>query len=1274
MSSNLESPLSINIRLPSYHPRLLEGLDIWIELGLISESQVQQLCREQLTCKLMTPPDTVAQANNDIVPRVNLIASPSPSRKKPTEVVQKPSVVAGMIQSLMAEISVRWLLFLGIFLVVVSSGVLAASQWERFPPSGQYGVLLGYTLSFFGISFWTGKQPNLRLTTQALLVVTQLLIPINFWAIDGFSLWQTNLGWLVTAIAAITLIFITVLIANSSRFAASLPNRKLRLVNILALSFLHLGWKITNFPLFAIYTAMVGTSILTIYQQPIPQNDSQTKLGLNLPLSIIIYALALLLSRGIFVAGVDITLLGLAIGICGWLVKNKYLGGGLLFIGWCVSVIPHPEQALGVSCLSLWVLLNRLKYNSKLEFAVLFAIGLQTNWLLWRLIPINYQNKIVTFATQITNSANEPWCLWSLGLLPYLVAIVLLTQYLYSKGKGDIAGFGEQIYLSFGTILTTIALVSPGVRSLNLFFSTIILASLIHYRLLKISLTNITAILTLCSFINWWVPSLQLQYWGIILLALMVAEWVYSVSNRLGSRGAWFIGYGLAAVSFGLFLVNLNLNLYSPNYQVCNWGAIWLVAPVTLTIIASRSTAIQGRVNSVSSIIALGIAQLLTLPLHRTRLLGLGVAAMLMFVNTGYLKTQQAALITVGVVISFITAVLGEGIPNIPSLSMAGWFVVGAGGILCLWVIGSKKQETANLDSNVTPSSVLSIVHFPLAEIYSQAANTWGCILFAIELLGLTLHSVGIYQGFLPAGFFYIIATLITLVAIVFRSWREPSNWAFYGIGWSLELLVAEVLAFSGKTTIKIAIANIALGLATQLFGEWWKRRHRLAELPSSFHVLPIIYAAFSVLFRVDTFTSWTGLFTLGVAIILVGIGRRSNNLKPWVYCGLIGVPLAAYELLFYQMLRVQGAYGDGLIAMAALGAMIMYTYRVLSPWLVRYLRLTSPEINAVANCHWVWSSGLLLVALTSPVAINRFIGLGTGMFLARYAIFQGKTSLSESNVDIKVKEFWVYFGLLEVAGVCLLLQDLPVGKLFTQHLLPWNPAIACIVAFTLYILPWERWGWLKKPWQNVAYVLPLLVIWVTWSQIYPVTLAIVGGFYLLITKLQGNFGFTYISIGLLNWALMRWFNDLRVSDILLYVSPIGVSLIYIAQFDPYFKSTMAKTSRHQLRLCGSGLICGCALISYQYNPFIPGILSLIAIFTGLSLRIRAFLYVGTAAFLITAIYQLVIFSLRYPFLKWVVGLLVGIGLIYVAANFETRSEQLNSLFRNTSDSFEEWE
>ncbi len=72
--------------------------------------------------------------------------------------------------------------------------------------------------------------------------------------------------------------------------------------------------------------------------------------------------------------------------------------------------------------------------------------------------------------------------------------------------------------------------------------------------------------------------------------------------------------------------------------------------------------------------------------------------------------------------------------------------------------------------------------------------------------------------------------------------------------------------------------------------------------------------------------------------------------------------------------------------------------------------------------------------------------------------------------------------------------------------------------------------------------------------------------------------------------------------------------------------------------------------------------------------QVRAFLYVGVATFFITGFYQLVVLSLRYPFFKWVIGLLVGIILISLAANFEPRRQKLNSLLRNTTGELQEWE
>ncbi|YAF95925.1 MAG: DUF2157 domain-containing protein [Nodularia sp. CChRGM 3473] len=1313
MSSPLDRSLKIELRLPSSHPQLLAGLDTWLRLGLISDAQVRQLCREFLVCPVVLQVRALP-VTADPVKHLPVEALQISSRRQKAQPAE-PNFIATMLQSLGAELSVRWLLFLGVFLVVVSSGVLAASQWERFPASGQYGILLAYTLSFWGFSFWAGRQNNLRLTAQTLLIVTLLLVPVNFWAMDSFRLWHNPWDWLTVAIACPTLTFITVLLCKNRTVFTNLPTEKLPLVNILGLSYLHWGWQLPGFPLIAIYVAMISTTTLTIYhnryqqQPPITlenQEQQRPQSGINLFAVVIIYALVLLLVRAIFVAGVDVTQLGLAIGICGWLatwlaqqrgrgaeeqrgrgaeevrassstssptvqLPWELLGGILLFLGWLVAVIDDPWQAIGVSGLALWSLGSRWqRYSFKVDLAVFFAVGLQTVWLGWRIVPSSLQEWAIAIGTQLTHAENTPWALLSLALFPYLIFMVAIADQLHRTQKHELAKFGEILSLLFGICLTSIAIINPTLRSLNLLFSTITLVAVTKRRSLVpiplVYLTHIMGLLTLCSTIYWLLPNLALSVWAGILLTLMVAEWVFSLGDGLWQRSAWYIGLGLAAVSFSLLWVNAESYWYGVFRSQTHWGVIWLITPIALTGLASRTTTQRRTTNSVLSILAVGITQLLTLPLPGTRLIGLGVGSVVMFANTRYLRNQPNAKITVGFILSFIGALLWEGIPGLPSLTIAGWLIVGAITILSLWL----------------GRTVLIRRGEELATIYAVANDQWAIALCSVVLLGITLHSALVYQGFVSPGFLYLIATAITLGSIIYRSWHSPTNWAFYGIGWCVELLIAEVLGFGEYAMIRITIANIALGLIAQLVGEWWRRRYQLARLPSSFHILPLIYGAFSILLRLDTFTDWTGLCSLGVALIFIGVGRRNESFKPLLYLGIIGVSISAYELLFYQMSQATGgALGDGLIAMSALGTSIMYAYRILSPWMFSYLRLTPQELKRIAHSHWAWSSCLLMAAIPLPIDVNRLVGLATGVFLIRYAIFQGRRfSLGDATrspaalLRITIGEMWVYLGLLEVAAMRIYWRETAVGQWLAGPLVPWNGAIACVVAYFLYILPWENWGWSKRPWQQAAFIVPLIILWETRLQAYPVTLLLAAGFYIFLAKVGENIRFTYVSAALIDWALFRWFDDLGLTDALWYVTPIGLSLLYVAQVDPLLKLPEYKAARHSLRLVSSGVICGWTILFHQDTPLIAGIFSLIAIFAGLALRIRAFLYVGTATFLITSIYQLVIFSLRYPFLKWVVGLLVGIMLISIAANFETHRTQLNSLLRNTSNEFQEWE
>ncbi|NJR63470.1 MAG: hypothetical protein HC769_34655, partial [Cyanobacteria bacterium CRU_2_1] len=268
----------IIIRLSSQQamrPELLEGLETWLQLGLLSDLQVKQLCQEYLTCPLPTPttlsteaePDrAIGNARQDPTRDFERLPSLPPSPIPDRSPVLSRSWIGRSLQSFMAEISVIWLLFLGVFLVVVSSGVLATSQWQNFPPVGQYGILFTYTLAFFAASLWTSRQQTLRLTARTLQITTLLIIPINFWMIDGLKLWQSVAGLAMGTIAALTLTAITRFLLRPTSDLIQSANPRLTTLNSLALSWLHWGWSLAGIPLIATYIGTIGTALSLFFQ------------------------------------------------------------------------------------------------------------------------------------------------------------------------------------------------------------------------------------------------------------------------------------------------------------------------------------------------------------------------------------------------------------------------------------------------------------------------------------------------------------------------------------------------------------------------------------------------------------------------------------------------------------------------------------------------------------------------------------------------------------------------------------------------------------------------------------------------------------------------------------------------------------------------------------------------------------------------------------------------------------------------------------------------
>ncbi|QZZ18857.1 hypothetical protein J5X98_15490 [Leptothermofonsia sichuanensis E412] len=1402
MSSPSDHQMLLELVVRSSHPALLEGLDVWLQLGLLSDETVRQICREQLTCPLRQPVTEQMQTDDGFISSVSddFLEEGSPlAETTPGEPAHR---FARVIQSFMAEISVLWLLFLGVFMVVVSSGVLAASQWRNVSPVRQYLILLAYTLAFWVTTILTRQSPALRLTSRMLQITTLLIIPVNFWMMDGFRLLTSAYGVTVAAIAALCLTTITILLLKPT--LAEPGNTWLTAGTAIALSWLHWGWGREGFPLIATYLGTIGATLSLTYQNQVAgrgigggrgeksggsgdgeaQQDKETEdleavrdggtgsfspslASSSSPLPYgylaVAFGILLLIGRAVFLVQVPVAQLGLALGICGWLLcwlsrQDLHraawvrVGTVLLVVGWLVSVtLTPPWQAIAISGLGLWLLADNLQRSGESQYLTAsFLVGLQSFWLLWRVIPTAWQQRLIDGSMQLAGADAMPLSLAGLWFFPHLLLTVGLATRLRSWQQPELAKQAERLALGLGLILAIVSAGNPLVRLVNLTLSTFVLVAVNRNRSqperLLVYVTHGTGLAAIAAGIRYCFPNLSLSQWAIAGLVGMLLEWGFSAGrgerSRREGRGerreerggepveaeraevwrqsAWHFGLILAAMSYwflweGVQQAGSNL-----------WSVSWLLTPLALTGLTYHRGFPSSGWAGWLSVFGLVVVQLLTFGSSGERLIGLGAATVLMGFNTQQLQHWLAAGLTIGFALAFAAVttweILGKNLTFEQAINLM------AIAILVLWLLRGVLLSRRTL----------------LADLYRQATDGWAIALTGLTLLLLTLANLDPYLGISSARWQFVSAAILVFLAIGYRIWQSLFNSSFYLLAWSLELMVMGMVALAGRSLDTLAIANLGLGLGTQVLGDWWigwgnrgavgqrssgfgdpgnpaaeeqgSGREPGSPLPPprsllsppssplppflSFHLIPLIYAALGFLLAHRKFTATTGLYTLAAALVGIGIGRRQPEFKPLTYLSILAFSFGTYELLVYQLAQMaEGSPGDGMVLLAALAACWTIATRLLLPWLTAYLRLTALELKAIAHLHWALGNLFLLWALFSaPSPAGEWWWVGLAAIFSTYALAMGNrraqgmgyrvrgternTGVQPSIPDTRhpVLLFWTYAGILEglitlTYGLYLLLPD--------NVLIEWGSAIAALVACLLYQLPWQVWGWYQTPWRSSAAVLPAVVILLTgWGSTIQ-SLLLGAAFYAWLAKSERQVRLSYIGVLLANWAILRLLNQYGVTEPLWYAALISASLLYGVQIDPGLKSPTERDKRHLLRSLATALLCLTAIYQAEVGirgtpPILVSLLStalmLGFVFAGILLRVRAFLYIGTLAFIIQVLRQLWVFNRDNPMLLWAIGIALGVALIWVAATFEVRRTQISNLVQYWAAELDGWE
>ena len=800
-------PLNIN------HPHCLDGLDHWRQLDLLDDDQIKRLCRQGLTCPLPAWEPQSAPASQQPLRAASIPYRPpvtaSPSTPDP------PPRQRSIAQAIKDEFSIRWLLGLGVFVVLISSAVLAASQWGQLPPAGQYGILWLYTLAFALTSFILERRQRLTLTAQTLHTIVLGLIPLNFWAMDELGLWESPLGWLTLALSSLSL---TVWLWQESHLSRS------QTVLFLLFSLCH--WPLSRLPELSQLGLYLATLVGLLRYRQRPQ--------LSL-LAVVAYGLGSICVRGLLTDPLVLSNLGLTWGLLGWQVaqttppRRGRLGALFFICGWLLSLLNLSWQTLTVTGLALHRLAQRLqRLGQPPELLLTALVGLQGYLVLLQLLPDSllealWQNLETLFAA-------PSWQTFVAVLsLPYLLGLLWLTgwlrhqpsrRYLSQQGDAGIFLLGLGLTLMVTETLSEIWLLWLPLGA--------VLAVMIQRRYPQgLILANIAQLLLLggvASLLDWQLEgNLSLEQWGLLLLgfALLETLWTQGQAAGVWQTSAWQITQFLGLSSYFILVAWRPSPLPFEESFPLAW--LWWLLPFAWGIAARYGVAQYRRSAAWFAIVGAIALQLLPLRGHLTLLnlvfatlpelrpaliLSFSLGLLLLLPLAYSLRDRRAGAIAVGFGVFWSGAVAVQIFPLFGQQAFLALSLIPLG----LWTVErwGRSQET------------------DFWQVYRFGLRLWGWLTCLTLMASLTLRSVLSYPSPIVSPSPFVVLSLgLVMAAIVIHQGRYLNARGLYSLGWFPELLAVEIVFSFGDSFWVLALVNIALGLLVQQLG------NRLTTLPA---------------------------------------------------------------------------------------------------------------------------------------------------------------------------------------------------------------------------------------------------------------------------------------------------------------------------------------------------------------------------------------------------------------------------------------------------------
>lgn len=215
--------------------------------------------------------------------------------------------LAEVLSTFMEERNIRWGELVGGLLIVCSSVALVISLWETLKtiPYFQFFIFVGVSAALFGVGLYTEHRWKLASTSRGILIISTLLVPLNFVAMAGTARERWDVPVALTQIAALAIF--TALVQKAGRVLVDSWRTWLTLAVVggsgMLLTVPHqpgLGWALLlAAPAVALAALAVGRAVVDLAPRERPTADDANRLFILLGsvLSTVAVALGLIVAR-----------------------------------------------------------------------------------------------------------------------------------------------------------------------------------------------------------------------------------------------------------------------------------------------------------------------------------------------------------------------------------------------------------------------------------------------------------------------------------------------------------------------------------------------------------------------------------------------------------------------------------------------------------------------------------------------------------------------------------------------------------------------------------------------------------------------------------------------------------------------------------------------------------------------------------------------------------------------------------------------------------------